>query len=626
MMREGDVMRSMLLLLGSLLLASPARAAQPYTDECPGADRTLLAVQSVRALVAERCECTDVASAARYLRCAKREVKTVEQSGRLPKACRRVVMAFERASTCGRGAAAVCCRRTAKGDVKPAIAAATRCARRHGDSCSPCDGSAATCARSAFDACTADATCVGAGDDGGPGTVHAQLLPSAEQMMAWIEDIFAQGIRRPAYPADDWAIEWAFDRFTDLGLENVTRDPIDVLRWEPQRCALGIWPAGRPGEREDIPCFPVPYSMPTTGLTAPLKVLPEGMGDATGHIAVIDNTFLRLPQTVLLAFSTDHYDPTGEFDTHIQILPFSGRFQAVMEPAIAASALGFIGIIDGLPWETDQYYVPYDAHQRPIPGVWLSPANGARVKALLATGAVEAEVVVEADVRTAGSYNVTATLPGASSEWVIIGSHHDGPWGSAVEDASGMAMVLAQALYWSQVPASERPHNLLFLLNGGHMTGGAGLKAFVERNASWLGRVVLELHLEHVAREARGENGRLVPTDKPEVRWWFTSRIPALQAAVKETLMREHIDRSLIMAPDGFPPGSAAPPTDGAFFHPAGVPIVNLLAAPMYLFDAADTVEMIHQESLVPLSRAAARLVSWTRGQTAAGMRAAVEQ
>jgi hypothetical protein len=47
---------------------------------------------------------------------------------------------------------------------------------------------------------------------------------------------------------------------------------------------------------------------------------------------------------------------------------------------------------------------------------------------------------------------------------------------------------------------------------------------------------------------------------------------------------------------------------------------------PVYLFNAADTVEMIHQESLVPVSRAAARLVAWTRGQTAAGMRAAVER
>jgi hypothetical protein len=163
----------------------------------------------------------------------------------------------------------------------------------------------------------------------------------------------------------------------------------------------------------------------------------------------------------------------------------------------------------------------------------------------------------------------------------------------------------------------------MFVLNGGHMSGGAGLIAFVERNRAMLDQVVLELHLEHVAREARGEDGTLVPTDRPEIRWWFTTEIPDLKTAVKQAIVSEDIDRSIMMPPDGFPPGSATPPTDGAFFHPANVPMVNLLAAPMYLFDAADTFEMIHSESLVPVSRAAARIVAWTAGHTAAELRAA---
>jgi hypothetical protein len=617
-------MRSITLLATALLLAPAARAATPYTPECPEEDRNVLAVRSVRALVAERCDCGTAATQRRYARCAKREADALVRDGRLARSCRRVVVAFEGQSTCGKGEAAVCCRLSRGGSLKAAPSSVARCERRGGTACGPCGQStSASCAHSVHDACTPEATCVAAADGGGPADVSAHLLPSTELMLGWIKDIVAQGIRRPAYPADDWAIQWAVDRFTDLGLEGVRTDPIDVLRWEPRRCALAVWPMGRPAERREIPCFPVSYSTPTAGLTGPLVMLADGV-DAAGRIAVLDNTFLRLPQTLLVGFGTDSHDPRGEFATHMQTLPFSARFQDVMEPAIEAGAAGFIGIIDGLPWETDQYYVPYDAHQRPIPGVWLSQTNGAQLKALLASGPIEAEFVVEADVGPAVSHNVIGTLPGASSEWVIIGSHHDGPWASAVEDASGMALVLAQALYWAQVPAAERPHNLLFLLNGGHMSGGAGLIAFVNRNPDLLARTVLELHLEHVAREGRGENGRLVPTDRPEVRWWFTSRIPGLQAAVKQALVNEALDRSIIMPPDGFPPGSAAPPTDGAFFHPAGVPIVNLLAAPMYLFDAADTAEMIHEESLVPVSRAAARLVAWTRDQTAAGMRAAV--
>src|ERR1019366_9759019 len=38
--------------------------------------------------------------------------------------------------------------------------------------------------------------------------------------------------------------------------------------------------------------------------------------------------------------------------------------------------------------------------------------------------------------------------------------------------------------------------------------------------------------------------------------------------------------------------------TSGAPFHLAGVPLVNFLTAPFYLFDAMDTLDKIHRQSL----------------------------
>jgi hypothetical protein len=72
------------------------------------------------------------------------------------------------------------------------------------------------------------------------------------------------------------------------------------------------------------------------------------------------------------------------------------------------------------------------------------------------------------------------------------------------------------------------------------------------------------------------------------------------------------------VAPDAF---GDQPPTDGAHYHSEGVPIVNFLAAPFYLFDAMDTLDKIDQESLVPLTRATIRIVESTRGVSAAAMR-----
>jgi hypothetical protein len=453
-------------------------------------------------------------------------------------------------------------------------------------------------------------------------TVHDELLPSADEMMGWIATVVEQGIRRPGYPADVWAEGWIRDQFASFGLEDITLDPVEVKRWTPQQCSLTVWPDAAPQDVRSIPCFALPYSQPEPGLETSVALMTPD-ADVAGKLALVDNNFIQLPQTVIRAFSSREYDPDGEFETGQHTLPFSFAFQNVMEPAIAAGAAGFIGIVNA-PFDTHDYFVPYDAEERPLPGVWISASDGAQLKALLAAGAVSGRMVVEATLDDFTSHNVIATLPGASDEWIIIGSHHDGPWASAVEDGSGIAMVLAQARYWSRVPRHERPHNLRFLLNAGHMSGGAGLIAFVNRNADRLDEIVLEVHLEHAAREARGEEGRLIATDKPETRWWFTSRITVLEDAVEQALHAEDLRKSFIMQPDNFPPGSPAPPTDGAFFHPAGVPIVNFLTAPMYLFDAQDTLDKIHTPSLVPVTRAAIRIINAMQGRSAAELRAAV--
>jgi hypothetical protein len=210
---------------------------------------------------------------------------------------------------------------------------------------------------------------------------------------------------------------------------------------------------------------------------------------------------------------------------------------------------------------------------------------------------------------------VIAELPGEGDDWVIIGSHHDAPWASAVEDASGVALVLAQAAYWSAVPRKERPHNLMFVLHAGHMCASVGGRAFVETHATLLERTVLEVHLEHVAKE--------LTTDQPEPRWWFTSTIPALEAAVDSAIKKHDLRRSLVLRPNTFAPN---PPTDGSVFDKAGVPLVSYLSAPVYLFDSVDTVDKIHVPSLEPITGAVIDIIKFTSGQTATSMREGVAQ
>jgi hypothetical protein len=290
----------------------------------------------------------------------------------------------------------------------------------------------------------------------------------------------------------------------------------------------------------------------------------------------------------------------------------------VMQRIMAADAAAFVGTLTDYPSDSHQYYVPYDGVPRPIPGVWISGSDGGRLREMLARGPVQARLSVDSVRYGITSYSIVGELPGADDELVIIGSHHDGPWSSAVEDGSGTALVLAQAAYWSRVAEEDRPHQLVFLVNAGHMAGGAGIRRYIEAHRAELEQVVLEVHLEHAAREFAEEDGRLKPTGLPEARWWFTSRIPQLEAAVRAAIEAESLGRSLVLPPTAFGP---QPPTDGGAFHLAGVPLVDFLPAPFDLFDAQDTLDKVDRDHLAAITRAAVRIVESTRGVTAQSMR-----
>lgn len=455
-------------------------------------------------------------------------------------------------------------------------------------------------------------------------TVHDSLLPDERTIFGWIETVFARGVRRPGYAADLWTEQFSRERFSEFGLERVRLEPVTLPYWEPIESDLIV----RAGARElRIPCFSLPHSALTSGLDAPLVPWRDDHPEAVrGAIALTEVPLMRSPADFPLLLSGGgaaesawrRCDPGGTLADTVQVLPFSSHIMGVMDAPTAAGAAGFVGVLSGYPGDSFRYYVPYDGVARAIPGVWSSGSDGKRLARMCAEGDVRARLVSRAERREITSHNVIGELPGADEETVIVGSHHDGPWASAVEDASGVAMVLAQAAYWSRVPREQRPHRMTFLLNAGHMAGGAGVRSFIARHNAELNRIVLEVHLEHAANEFVERDGGLAPSGRAEPKWWFTSRIARLEAIVREALEAERLDRSLILPPEVFGP---APTTDGGPFHLADVPLVNFLTAPFYLFDAIDTLDKIHRESLLPVTRAAIRIIAATAGIDAAAMR-----
>ena len=457
-------------------------------------------------------------------------------------------------------------------------------------------------------------------------------LPSEAEMLHWIEEVVAQGIRRPGYPADQWAEEFILQKFEALGLESVRFEPAEAVFWKDSHAELSVV-ADRPAA---IECFPVPLSEPTKIEGTLARWDPAHPNAVAGKLALYDLRFDALPEDFPVLSRRDPergrsaspaalvdagwaFDPGHTFAEGRHRLPFAVELQDTMEPAIAAGAIGFVGVLRGYPGHGCEYYVPYDGKSRPIPGVYVSEASGDRLLALLEDGDDEARMEVVAERATTSTRNVVGELAGVDDEWVVIGTHHDAPWASAVEDGTGLAMLLAQAAAWAAKPESERPHRLVFLATAAHMSAAAGTRSFIECHRTMLERIVLEVHLEHAARDTRPDpQGLEVASTRVTPRWWFTTESPLLEQVVWDAIVEHRLDRSLILTPDALAP---FPTTDGGPFHLEGVPLVNYLTAPWYLFDPADTLDKVDPATLTAVSRAVFDIVRGTAEISAKQMR-----
>jgi len=448
------------------------------------------------------------------------------------------------------------------------------------------------------------------------------LIPTKEEIFEHINTIFEQGIRRPGYPADVWTEDYIYAKFMEYGLEDVRKeevthhlmeDGVDEPRinykWAPVNTYLIVY---NENESIEIPAFSVPFSNSTNSTGMDLEIaefesqtLNE---EAEGKIALYPMEFRRIYYDWYTGISEWYYDPLDTLNGSRTHSPFSKERMKPMEYAINSSAAGFIGVLtDTADPDTYEYYVPYDGNVRSIPGVYISENSGHLIDELMQKGPAYAKLVSEVSYEEVVTSNIIGTLEGDSDRWIIISSHHDGPWNSAVEDASGIAMILAQAEYWSKIPEDERPFNMLFLATSGHFLWGTGSWTFIQNHTDFLEEVALEVSLEHIAMEYEGVDGGLVPIGKNQAYWWWCSENETLIEILKSAIETEDIDRSYIFLPEAM---GDRPSSDSSFFYEYNVTLVNLVSAPLYLFNPTDTLEKVDNESLVPITRAVIQLIN----------------
>ena len=481
--------------------------------------------------------------------------------------------------------------------------------------------------------------------------------PRVGEMLGWIRRLVGFGTRRPGYPQSLQVEQWLEAQFRELGLAEVRREPVPLNYWEPSVTALtfpGNAPARKlytghetPTDRSrrrkeadsprhalpppahvgsdkgreisglELPCFPIPYTGWTVapGIEAATAFVGEGSPeefqrvDLRGRIVVAEMRFAELPGAALkrgAQFILDANQSIPDGPMHVAnwlIRNFPAYYEAGQRGAV-----GFIGLLVDSPTDGCDFYVPYDGFLKGLPGLWVGREHATRLRALAEAGQV-ARMVSTGENLVVDSHNVVGVIPGhggpdGERENLIVTCHHDAPFASAVEDASGLAVLLALAKEFAAAQGGAKPlrRDLIFVASSGHFHGGIGNRVFVERHgAGLLKRTVAAFGVEHIAEEVESdERGGYRLTGRPEVRAMFFDGSRQFAGILAEEAGGCGLDRLICADAYGFGP---EPPCDSAPFFTAGIPSACHISGPLYLFDPHDTIDKVRAADLVPVAK-----------------------
>ncbi len=404
------------------------------------------------------------------------------------------------------------------------------------------------------------------------------------------------GPRRPGSLAGQIQAKNLACELSARGLVNVREEEIPLTHWEPARANLEI--DGNP-----IDCFPIPHAKFTgEGGCEGRIVWAQDSGDWRGAIVAAEIRFPELDAKLLRKISM------GEIDREDSLIDVRHPATWVRlgwhfySKAVSKGAIGFIGIVKDQPGGSCKMYAPYgfrekDILNKPLPGVWVSRSDAKKIRS-----AARAKILTTGIHEKSRSSNVVGEIPGESEETLLLTCHHDSPFVSPVEDASGIATVLAIAEHFANQKRLKR--RLVVLLSAGHFYGSVGTRTFIEKHRKdLLPHIVLALSIEHIAKEAvEDAAGKLVPTGKSEAAGVFLSFNQAIRQALLSEGKKSGVDRWVLLPAEG--PLGDYPPTDGGDWYAAGVPIVNYISNPVYLLTDEDAEKWVDEENLPRVAKA----------------------
>jgi len=465
-------------------------------------------------------------------------------------------------------------------------------------------------------------------------------FPSTDRMLARIAYLSGLGHRKTGTPQGRQSAEYIADAFRGAGLSPVTieRAPTPCPTVHTQSLAF---------DGRSIECFWVngtgrqaPLGRFRSEIAAGTEIVYLGAGwesdfdqvDVAGKVVVCDiyfhpsltSTFLDInPRAEFFDPDDSLFEPRNKFDIYAPNNWPNNYFKAQQ-----LGAAGFVGALQNY-MDCYNYNEDYTDNGKAlgvdgmeIPAVWVSRSDGAEMARTIeaAVSFSDLSLTVDVEYEMKDALNVVGVLPGLSAETILVHSHHDAVFAGAVQDASGIAEVIALAEFFGGLPIEDRGKTMMFAATDTHFTDYVGHEAFLGAREQAGDDIVLDLCIEHIGKEVElTQDNHAVETGLVEPRIVYVADESGLLEVVKEAFAKHRLSRT-IFAPVSVPPeGAAVEPyefrpdevmTDAYAFAEAGIPVVSLIGCQMYLFHPSDTIERIAVDQLRPVGMAFAEIAA----------------
>jgi hypothetical protein len=380
---------------------------------------------------------------------------------------------------------------------------------------------------------------------------------------------------------DDMIEGWVEQKFKQFGLQNVNRQYFEL---EPQFFPTN-WELSATGGGKTLKFSTIRPAGRATTPKGGLELEPVWVGLGT------ESDFAGRDVKGKLVFI--HSVPTPAVISH------SATWLGAWE---RAAKKGAAAILINLAIVGTNYQTQLNGAGQAVPTLSIGYQDATALRTLMEAGPVKVKVQLEGETRNGlKDANVWGTLPGATDEEILIFAHHDAYFEGAIDNASGMAVMVGLAEYFSKIPQAERRRTLKFVTTSGHHAGSAGVRWMHDNRQTFFAKTAVAFNVEHVSATQtyiRGEALRK-SNNIAARRWWVygSDKLASIALNAFKTFgVTVYHDMEETCCGD-----SSAIQRD--------VPNVVLMESPVFYHTDHDTPDIVPDAGLEAAARAYARIV-----------------